>query len=515
MAIIARLGTLWLELPNESGSINQGDIPERGLQVAQMRRIYENSETVVIWLGPDNERNEARVSIDAIVTICDFICQSLGIPTSKLGSTEDIYQDIIFRNRDELPHPDQTPFSSDKLWQALIWFYSHSYFTRVWVIQELSANKNRFLHCGVHATEWDKVELVAGYITMETAFSQAHGFSDTYCWWLSTVGGELVKRPHKWLFLLYLASNFIATDARDVIYGLRGLMTFKKGSELLNPDYNKSAEDVYRASVEAALVNFEKTDVLLYLSGKEKPSWVPRWDIPMLFRNPFRFGKTLPWKPAGSTNTVWKINREDFVISLTGFRVGTIRVAEPYNEQYFGNAVLTSEGGREEVKHHWERILEAFSSVHAQLPFSRETLTKTAVSLSYGLNEQSEVEHEQALVRNFAAYLKIVLDDESYTRYVPPDVADSSQDADGRAFGKPVWDFTYPESSFFILDDGLVGSCVSPANPGDIFVVPLGSTYPLVLRSEDDHFTIRGFAFVHGIMQGELKDRLTEVFEIY
>lgn len=194
-------------------SINQSDIPERGSQVKQMRRIYKAAQSVLVWVGPNNDNGDAHRSIKAIETISDFLCDTVQIPIPDLQSIQDIYQTVIFKNRRRLPDPGQTPFSSKELWTALSWFYSHPYFTRVWVIQELSANPHRVVHCGDHVVDWNRVELVAGYIVMETVFSNKNGFSDSYCWWVSTAGGELTDFPHKWLFLLYLVSNYNTTDA--------------------------------------------------------------------------------------------------------------------------------------------------------------------------------------------------------------------------------------------------------------------------------------------------------------
>jgi len=41
---------------------------------------------------------------------------------------------------------------------------------------------------------------------------------------------------------------------------------------MLDPDYSKSTLQVYRDSIEAALVNFEKAGVLIHVTGKEEPS---------------------------------------------------------------------------------------------------------------------------------------------------------------------------------------------------------------------------------------------------
>lgn len=467
-----------------------------------MRRIYENAETVLIWLGPDNEVKQAKLSIDSVVTISNFMCARLNVSLSDLVATKNVYEELIFRNRDKLPRPDKTDFSSAPLWETLVWFYARPYFTRVWAIQELTANKNRIVHCGRNSVEWDRVELVAGYIILETSFSKEFGFSGTFCWWASTAPGEMTSHPSNWLNLLYLATNFKSTDPRDVIYGLRGLIESSKGSDLLDPDYNKSTADVYRDSVEAAFLDYEKTDVLCYLAGNENPSWVPNWNREMLFRNPFRFGRPMPWRPAGDTKPDWKIDREKFILSLTGFSYGSISIVEPYRDTYFGDAILKERDKRKLLAQAWERILGAVSRIKS-IPFEEAVLMAMAVSFAFGLDDKSYPSEPQVLLHNFIAYLRMILEKDTFDKYVPSNIDDAARDADGHAFGKPIWDFEYPESSFFITEDGLIGCCMARISTGDLLFAPLGSTYLHVLHPEQDHFLIKGFAFAHGIMYGE------------
>lgn len=126
-----------------------------------MRKIYQNAKAVLIWVGPDSEDHQARVAIDSIITISDFLCRELGIPVSDLNSVDNLYQEIMAKYRDVLPVPNQCDFSTEALWQSLLWFYKHPYFTRVWAIQEVNANKERWLHCGLEKVLWDRVSLVA------------------------------------------------------------------------------------------------------------------------------------------------------------------------------------------------------------------------------------------------------------------------------------------------------------------------------------------------------------------
>jgi hypothetical protein len=139
-------------------------------------------------------------------------------------------------------------------------------------------------------------------------------------------------------------------------------MKFSDGAGLLDPDYGKSTVEVYRDSVEAGFVYFQNTDVLLYRTdndhtGNKTLSWIPRWDLPMLFRNPFRFGKALLWKPAGETKPIWNIDKIMNVLSLSGFVIDPIKYVESYNESIFGNVTIKSDEGRNELKQVWQRIL--------------------------------------------------------------------------------------------------------------------------------------------------------------
>lgn len=298
-------------------------------------------------------------------------------------------------------------------------------------------------------------------------------------------------------------------------------MELSKDETLLNPDYSKSTLEVYRDAVEAALVNFKKADVLLYVTGTENPSWIPRWDIPMLFRNPFRFGKPMPWKPAGDTEPIWSIDKSANVLSLSGFTVDVIKYAEPYNQLGFSNSTIDSEEGKARLKNIWTQILHTFgASLENVLPLTKPFLTAVAVSLSFGLSHKVNSLEELGMLYNFVAYLAIVLADDqaTLTTYIPSDLLEESKCADGHVFGKPVWDFQYPESSIFVTKSRFVGCAIATTQPGDEVFVPLGSTYPMILRPKDTgesrKYVIRGFAYVDGVMDGERAGSNSMTFQI-
>jgi hypothetical protein len=72
-------------------------MPERGLQVLQMKRIYENAQSVQIWLGSDTEDHLAATAVKSIETVSDFLCDKLGISTGKPTVADDTYQETLLK----------------------------------------------------------------------------------------------------------------------------------------------------------------------------------------------------------------------------------------------------------------------------------------------------------------------------------------------------------------------------------------------------------------------------------
>lgn len=287
-------------------------------------------------------------------------------------------------------------------------------------------------------------------------------------------------------------------------------MKLPKDGHILDPDCRKTTLDVYRDSVEAALVNFEKADLLFYITGEEEPSWIPRWNILMLFRNPFRFGKLIPWKPASDTKPAWNIDKDTNVLSLSGFSLDVITHAESHNQLNFANTAIDSVKGKRKLNGLWTRNLHTFAAnSDGTLPLTRSFLTAAAVSLSFGLSHKINPFEQLEWLHNFVAYLAIILADDRaiLTTFIPGDLLEESNSADGRAFGKPVWDFQYPESSIFITRNRLVGCAIATTQPGDEVFVALESAYAMTLRPSETggkaRYVIRGFVYVDGVMNGE------------
>ena len=179
-----------------------------------MREIYQDATNVLSWLGPDTEDEHARIAADTILAISEFLFKKPDVSVAELRSMHTTCHELVMRNRAILPLPSECDFSKEENWDSLRWYYSHLYFTRVWVIHEIGANKIRKVQCGYESLDWERVDLVAGYMMMDTAFSKPFGFTNTNCWFVSTMT-ELTRNPKNWPAMLYLASTYSCLDPRD------------------------------------------------------------------------------------------------------------------------------------------------------------------------------------------------------------------------------------------------------------------------------------------------------------
>ena len=118
-------------------SINQTDRFELGHQVDNMNKIYARASRILIWLGIDPD-GRGKIAVDTINQLGIQLCHALGLAQSDLGLigcftsfSEDLQRNII-----------DTGSLVDAQWQALRWFFTLPWFSRLWVIQELNLSPN-------------------------------------------------------------------------------------------------------------------------------------------------------------------------------------------------------------------------------------------------------------------------------------------------------------------------------------------------------------------------------------
>ncbi|KAI8630405.1 heterokaryon incompatibility protein-domain-containing protein, partial [Xylariaceae sp. FL1651] len=129
--------TIWVD----SICINQDDDSERNHQVQMMSRIYTRAQKVCVWLGKDDDNSNIAIN---------FIKKEV----------------LVLKNFDTI--------CSDKKyahkWGALMMLMQRPWFSRRWMIQEITLGRTATIHCGPATIDWnDFAVAVELFVEVENA----------------------------------------------------------------------------------------------------------------------------------------------------------------------------------------------------------------------------------------------------------------------------------------------------------------------------------------------------------
>ncbi|KAJ9658239.1 hypothetical protein H2198_003812 [Neophaeococcomyces mojaviensis] len=191
--------------------INQKDLDERAAQVAMMDRIYSTADSVYAWLGPSTADSEK---------VFDFLEQSR-----------------IQRSAGE---PYWKIFMSDStVFHALEDLLGRSYWTRLWIIQEIVLAKRLWLFCGSRYISWHDLHFaLAGTKAFHSTTHKRDSLHETMR--LLQYLKES-RESSSTMSLSKLVHKFITAqcqDERDKIYGLLSL-AHQDARRLVKVDYRR------------------------------------------------------------------------------------------------------------------------------------------------------------------------------------------------------------------------------------------------------------------------------------
>ncbi|KAK2729462.1 heterokaryon incompatibility protein HET-6-like protein [Colletotrichum kahawae] len=243
--------------------INQCDMRERANQVSKMGLIYSNCNQVVLWLGDDVvQHNQAAIPIRHQI--------------------DELYAELA--NSQSVQRLSNSNTSDDTKASGLEALFARKYFSRVWVIQELIMSPRVLIPHGT-TTYW-----AGPFSDHDVGISHnpgAWGWANTLAPWFKLIAQGLSHK--KRLFeILALTSKSEASDCRDKLYGILGLLSGNAKSSTLFPDYSISYQHVMFGML--AFVLLEKREFRLLLAARgvssdksvttDLPSWTPSWDKP-------------------------------------------------------------------------------------------------------------------------------------------------------------------------------------------------------------------------------------------
>jgi len=208
--------------------IDQNNVSERGVQVQLMPDIYRGAKAVLVYIGE--------------ATATSRLC---------LDRFSNFYPGMISHN----PHAEE--------------LLSRRYFGRVWVLQEVALANSLVMICGDQIMAWP-------FYKLDSNTSNSPVVSFSYSLPFSAEG---------LLTLLDVARNCDATDPRDKVFSLVGLMRASL-SDFIKPNYNVSVVEIYTKTALNLVAHFGWKAVVRRAGTKNRridalPSWVPDWSCPL------------------------------------------------------------------------------------------------------------------------------------------------------------------------------------------------------------------------------------------
>ncbi|KAI1138380.1 heterokaryon incompatibility protein-domain-containing protein [Hypoxylon sp. FL0543] len=260
--------------------INQTSIQERNQEVRRMRDIYSRAEQVIIWLGPELEPGFVT-PVD-----CVGIAKKTHDLLESLASTDPEDCDAAARVLDG---------TGDPIYALLVLnrFFSRSWFSRIWVLQEIALARVATLIYGDRLISWYRImsavdalrRLQLGLHTHLWRMSNAARADRVERCWIRTRRAVMQDEPRspahlELADLLWQTRFFEWTEIRDRLYGILGLVKGDLDSEkLLEVDYTKPVADIFRDLSIFMIRGGKLAQVLCSIATSMDglPSWASSW----------------------------------------------------------------------------------------------------------------------------------------------------------------------------------------------------------------------------------------------
>ncbi|UJO19918.1 uncharacterized protein CLAFUR5_10435 [Fulvia fulva] len=330
-----------------------------------------------------------------------------------------------------------------------------------------------------------------------------------------------------------------ATDARDKVYAIMGLLSEDQRSRLPRPDYDAEVMEVYIALAASVVLSSRSLDVLAWKNPYVEPfftgmpSWVPDWRSLQEAGNVGNERVQMPVisprhgaEPFGTYDPVH--NASLYPISPYNFDFTNERVLHArgvhvdavadWSEQIGGLDSLPPPRYKEDFTFHQEQILDSpLRDMRTKLVDSN-TLTSDAF--------WRIVSHDQYIKRlNRYRSETRRLGKEGYTTLggvkFPP-VTPEDEEAILKLEYRSGIELKGARDLILRTRTGYWGAFPRNTRPGDTVVVLFGARKPVLLRKHRSFHVFVGECYVHGIMGGEVMlgkqiqnyEAETEVFHI-
>ena len=281
----------WIKLWVDAICIDQSNVSERNIQVSRMRYIYSFASTVYCTLTPYSltpnptfeEWNNVPFDFEADM-------DNAGRMIPHLAKLPQAAQDAMIKSL-------ESDYSNAMAagWFVMIRFMSNSYWSRLWVVQEIALARQRVVViAGRHSFEFEDISSIAwmmwnGMHTIAKLICRAYKRLPPSSWthvaeiaWQRLNREERTEGPEDFdtvYMVLRKTMSSLCADPRDRVYGALGIIS-RDQSAKVSVDYSASVEQVYTCFA-ASVIEHTRSLTLLRLCSKtctheaKMPSWVP------------------------------------------------------------------------------------------------------------------------------------------------------------------------------------------------------------------------------------------------
>ena len=496
---------LWID----AVCINQSDTIEKSKQVALMHDIYSQASLVVVWLP-------AMLPVRDLSSVRHVITMLAEGLVSGADDLTGLRMDYI--SREQL----------NAVFGALHVFFSHRWFTRVWIIQEVAMGASVEVRYGRCRWDWDIVRRAAQNILDDVTLYQrvqscvgcdsSDGNDDDE----NAAGVAVTKKPHSahlnnisylaavreqvkkkeklsLIQYLMLTCDFEATDLRDKVYALLGMVA--EGDNLISPDYSKDMTPSKLFWLTATiLLNSGAWPLLLHFSGNgydtmgpesplaDIPSWVPQWDHDKLVGNRVLTLSTLPNAPLGQV----ALSPDHRAIQVESCLFDTLLYVGSASRVFGSNSTLAAKNAR--IRGWYLRSRELARNFSEAGTRSRDAADEEFWRVCMSTSENQDLNYLRRARTNF---------EKIYLNTRPGGWTDSEiEELDVLSLPDMVeggYMRTITGKAFAITTSGTMTLVPPKTKEGDLLCYIRGTCFPFIIRPRGNGaYELTGSAYAHG-----------------
>ncbi|KAF1362167.1 hypothetical protein EJ07DRAFT_164021 [Lizonia empirigonia] len=276
--------TLWAD----SICINQGDLKEKGHQVAIMSMIYRKATQVLIYMGEDLEGHGPHVQ-----SLLEEVWSMFDAELKKIPLTWDSF-----------PYYKNVPFVDDARWASVFALLKQEWFVRGWVVREAALARTGRVIWDQGEFDWEKLMVTFTWLVtraqviisgagdiLDPADIHMDAYVNRYYAYTNRhfEGAQCLLNESAWQNISIL--DFLATgrrlqmsNPRDRLYAFLDMSTAKERKIEVDPNYGEPPSLVFQKFAASYIRATESLNILEYVVHDAQSlqscvsTWAPDWD---------------------------------------------------------------------------------------------------------------------------------------------------------------------------------------------------------------------------------------------